>query len=110
MENYVLLHQLIKEFKLEVLYGPTGYTERHITSVDVNRPALPLCGYFDNFDPTRIQIVGAVELNYLRENVPAEQIESRYDALFDTKIPALIVTRGMDPAFRCCGARSGHPI
>jgi HPr kinase/phosphorylase len=63
----IKLGNIIDNFGLEVLYGPTGYAERHITSVDVNRPALPLCGYFDNFDPTRIQIVGAVELNYLRE-------------------------------------------
>ena len=110
MENYVLLHQLIKEFKLEVVYGPQGYAEKRITSVDVNRPALPLCGYFDNFDPSRIQIVGAVELNYLKENVPHDQIESRFDGLFDTKIPALIVTRGMDPGEECLNAAKRHGI
>ena len=51
MEKYsVKAHQIISEFGLEVLYGPEGYLEKDISSTEVNRPALPLAGFYECFD------------------------------------------------------------
>lgn len=86
----VELGKIIKEFKLESVYVPD---ERAlIYSADVYRPGLQIAGYFDHFDSKRIQVFGMAESTYLADMSP----EKRYDtikALFETKIPAVIVTR-----------------
>ena len=57
----VSLGDLIHEFNFEVVYGPEGFEKTEITKDDVNRPGLQLAGFFDYFDPNRIQIMGKVE-------------------------------------------------
>ena len=89
-EFSVELGKIINEFKLESVYVPDEHIL--ITTTDVNRPGLQLAGFFDYFDPKRIQIFGMVESTYLADMSP----ETRYNsikALFETHIPAVIVTR-----------------
>ena len=43
------LHQIVSEFKLETVYGPENYLDRKVFSMSVNRPALPLTGYYEFF-------------------------------------------------------------
>ena len=63
MEKYsVKAHQIISEFGLEVLYGAEGYLEKDISSTEVNRPALPLAGFYECFDNDVIQVLGNVEI------------------------------------------------
>ena len=86
----VELGKIIKEFKLESVYVPDEHAL--IYSADVYRPGLQIAGYFDHFDAKRIQVFGMAESTYLADMSP----EKRYDtikALFETKIPAVIVTR-----------------
>ena len=86
----VELGKIIKEFKLESVYVPDEHAL--IYSADVYRPGLQIAGYFDHFDATRIQVFGMAESTYLADMSP----EKRYNtikALFETKIPAVIVTR-----------------
>ncbi len=86
----VELGKIIKEFKLESVYVPDEHAL--IYSADVYRPGLQIAGYFDHFDSKRIQVFGMAESTYLADMSP----EKRYDtikALFETKIPAVIVTR-----------------
>ena len=64
--NYsVELHKLITEFRLEVVYGPEDYQDKLIFSRAVCRPALPLAGFFEHFDPDDIQVIGRAESSYL---------------------------------------------
>ncbi len=89
----VKLGKIIDEFKLEEVYAPNR--DRLVETVDVNRPGLQIAGFFDYFDPKRIQIFGMVEKTYLDEfsdDVRAKKL----DAFFKTGIPALIITRGME--------------
>ncbi len=86
----VELGKIIKEFKLESVYVPDEHAL--IYSADVYRPGLQIAGYFDHFDAKRIQVFGMAESTYLADMSP----EKRYDtikSLFETKIPAVIVTR-----------------
>ena len=55
----VALKTLISDFKLETVYLP----ERNIvvSNANVNRPGLPLTGFFEHFEPSRIQIIGKSE-------------------------------------------------
>ena len=56
----VKLGELIKKFNLEVLRGAEGYEDQAICTEDVNRPGLQLTGFFDYFDPHRLQVIGKV--------------------------------------------------
>ena len=102
MENAysVSLISLIKEFNLETLHRPDGIEDILIYTDDVNRPALQLAGFFDYFDPSRIQVIGKVETTYL-EKLTSEQRTQSFERLMHTKIPALIITRGIDPFPEC---------
>ena len=66
------LQKIINDQKLEVLYTPEDPSGIMISSSDVNRPGLALAGFFDHFDPRRIQLLGNAECLYLSE-MPEEQ-------------------------------------
>ena len=51
------LSRLVKDFDLEVVYKGLDYDTRMITIPDVNRPALQLVGFYDYFEPKRLQIL-----------------------------------------------------
>ncbi len=96
----VKLGKLIKEFNLEVLRGAEGYEEVDIRTEDVNRPGLQLTGFFDYFDPHRLQVIGKVEDTYLAGLTP-EQRSSSFEQLLSQDIPALIISRGIEPHPEC---------
>ncbi len=90
----ISLQKVIDEFTCEKLYEATNIDNIMISTADVNRPALQIVGYFDYFDPDRIQVMGKVELTYL-EQFPAEKRKSLLRPLFERPIPCLVITRGM---------------
>ena len=98
MENRysVKLGKLIEEFDLEVLRGAENYQDVLIQREDVNRPGLQLVGFFDYFDAKRMQLLGRVESTYL-EQISSEERRARCDAFLAHEIPALVITRGMEP-------------
>lgn len=108
-EYGISLGSLIQEFKLEVLYGPDGFESIEITKDDVNRAGLQLTGYFDFFDPNRIQILGKMEMSYVEQMSPERRFES-FSRLFETGIPALIVSRNIDVPEECIRAAKQHNI
>ncbi len=57
------LKKLIDEFSLEEITLPTRNVL--ITNPEVNRPGLALAGFFELFEPSRIQIIGKAEFQYL---------------------------------------------
>ncbi len=78
MENNqysVSLGQIIKECQLREVYLPGNAHEIKITRAEVNRPGLPLCGFFDHHEPGRIQIIGKVEYRYLLSLESEERYE-----------------------------------
>ena len=73
-ENYsVPLTTLVKEFDLRVIHAATDYASIRLTVEDVARPGLQLAGYFDHFEPMRLQVMGNVEISYLEKMTPEEQ-------------------------------------
>ena len=87
----VSLNKIIKDFNLEPLYLPEE--EIMISVNEVNRPGLHLSGFYEYFDPNRIQIPGKMEFAYL-ESIEPEVRKQRIFDLFRQKIPAVVVTRG----------------
>ena len=103
------LKTLVQEFNLQVEFASTDFDAIRLTVPDVARPGLLLAGFFDHFDPQRLQVLGRVEMTYL-ENIPEQQQEVIFDRLFSFKIPALLITRGMEPYPACVAMARKHNI
>ncbi len=88
----VSLQRLIEEFKLENIYAPKDPNEIMIDENDVNRPGLQLMGFYEYFNPERIQIIGKMEFAYL-STIDEKTRRERLQRLFSQRIPALIITR-----------------
>ncbi len=94
VEVSMKLGKLMEEQSLELVHGGADYENIPITVAEVNRPSLQLAGYFDYFDPRRIQILGKVEYTYLEQLTPEER-KQRLLAFVQTKPPVVIVTRNL---------------
>ena len=91
----VSLEKVIKDHKFEVVYMPKAASDIYISTSDVNRPGLLLCGYEEYFDSERIQFIGLTEIEYLK-SLPAEEGKSRFERLFEKRPVCIIITRGLD--------------
>ena len=105
----VLLTTLVKEFQLEVAYAATDYAAIRLTVEDVARPGLQLAGYFDHFEPMRLQVLGNVEMSYLEKFTPQDRALI-YDRLFSYKFPALLITRNIVPDEQCLQMAKKHNV
>ncbi|MBO5374790.1 MAG: HPr kinase/phosphorylase, partial [Clostridia bacterium] len=95
--NYsVPLTQIIEEFNLEIIYAPENLKDIMISHADIIRPGLPLAGFFEYFDPNRIQIIGRVESIYLSKLTPNERVE-RVGNYLEKKPVCIVITRNIEP-------------
>ena len=91
MEKFsVELSKVVGEMKLEKLYYPEK--EIMVEVADLNRPGLQITGYFDYFDPRRIQVFGMVENTYLA-TLTSEERYNCLEKLFEKKVTAVVLTR-----------------
>ena len=110
MENYsVPLTTLVKEFGLQVTYAATDYQKIRLTVEDVARPGLQLAGYFDHFEPMRLQVMGNVEISYLSKLSVAERLMI-YDRLFSFKVPAVLIARDLPMNDECLAMARKHNV
>lgn len=108
--NYsVALTELVKEFSLEVVYASTDYESIRLTVEDVSRPGLQLAGYFDHFEPMRLQILGNVEVSYIQKETPQERA-AIFDQFFSYKPPALLYARNFPVDPQCLEMARKHSI
>lgn len=108
-EFSVNLGDLIQEFNFEVIHGPDGFEKTEITKDDINRPGLQLAGFFDYFDPNRLQIMGKVETTFVERFTPEMRLAC-FNKLFETRIPAMIISRNIDIFPECLEAAKTHGI
>ena len=92
----VKLTKLVEVFHLKPVFQATDYEKICITVDDVSRPGMQLTGFFDYFEPVRLQVLGAVEMGYLRKLSSQERLII-FEHFLSYKIPALIITRNMEP-------------
>ena len=110
MEKYsVPLTTLVKEFGLQVTYAATDYQKIQLTVEDVARPGLQLAGYFDHFEPMRLQVMGNVEISYLSKLSVAERLMI-YDRLFSFKVPAVLIARDLPMNDECLAMARKHNV
>lgn len=92
----VTVEKIAKMLDLRNLTEELDLKQRMIVLSDVNRPALQLSGYFEYFEQKRIQIIGNVEYNYVRQQVLKQRLDiARQFFAFD--IPCVIYCRDLVP-------------
>ena len=105
----VPLTTLVQEFELKVAYAASDFTSIRLTVEDLARPGLQLAGYFDHFEPMRLQVLGNVEMSYLAKLPEAERVIT-FDRLFSYKFPALLIARDMEPDQACLAMAKKHNV
>ena len=99
-QNSVRLGEIIKEFPLELLHEGEDYQNIPLRTLDVNRPGLPLSGFFEHFDTKRLLVMGLTETTYV-----SGMSEERRRESFDRRSPS------RESAFRvaCCSIALTSP-
>ena len=90
----VKLSQLVEEFGLKKVYTPSNFESVRIVTPDLNRPGMQLVGFFSHFDNERIQLMGTVEIMYLK-TLPSTERRKIFAELMKRHIPALIICHSM---------------
>ncbi len=90
----VKLSQLVEEFGLKKVYTPPDFESVRIVTPDLNRPGMQLVGFFSHFDNERIQLMGTVEIMYLK-TLPSSERRKIFAELMKRHIPALIICHSM---------------
>ncbi len=89
----VPIRQVIEKMKLENLTPGVNIDDISLTMPDLNRPAVQLTGFMQDFDAARMQIIGNVEKAYLASQ--PDGIE-RMKKFLDTGIPCVVYCRGIE--------------
>ena len=92
----VSLQKVVEKMNLMNLTPDVRLKGRRITVPDVNRPALQLAGFFEYFEPERVQLIGYVEYTYL-QTMSEEEKYKAYDRILKQKVPCIIFSRNLQP-------------
>lgn len=91
----ISIENIIDTLNLEIIYCDQDTLSIDIDTSDINRPGLQFAGFFDYFAHDRIQVLGKVEMTYLKQL--DEDIRRKYlDKYFSYDIPCTIISRGME--------------
>ena len=105
----VPLATLVDDFHLEVAYASTDFDSVRLTVEDVARPGLQLAGYFDHFEPLRLQVVGNAEMSYVHR-LGSKERQVVFDRLFSYRFPALLIARNIKPDEECLAMARKHNV
>lgn len=107
----ISLQRLIDKMKLTNLTPEIDISNIKISQPDINRPALQIAGYFENYESTRLQIVGFVEYTYM-EGMEEKQKREILEQLLDHPTPGFVFCRDLvpDPVFLEIAKKHGVPL
>ncbi len=105
----VSLNEIIREFELEILYAPENMEHVEVSSDDINRPGLQLAGFFEWFEENRMQILGMSETSFLSQFSPDRRLAT-FDKFFSYNLPAVILSRNIEPFPECLEMAKKHNI
>ncbi len=102
ISNYsVKLRKIVEEHGgLMPLNLSSDYDTALVTTSDVNRPAMQLTGFYNYFDPRRIQIIGRVESTYL-DTLSLEERRRTFERFMQYDIAALVICHGVSAFPEC---------
>lgn len=112
MEYSVKLTKLVEAMKLETITPEIDISEVEIVSNAINRPALQLAGFFENFEKERIQLIGNVEYSYMYHMMTSEERHECFGRLMDFHVPCVIFSRNLEvsPGFKKLAIDKNVPI
>ena len=92
----VTVTELIQRNHFKNLTPEINTDEIIISAPDINRPALPLTGFFAHFDNARLQVIGNAETEYigLMDDARREEI---FDYMCRFRVPGFIFSRNLQP-------------
>ena len=96
----VKLKTVVEEHHLRPLHTSKDYETALLTTADVNRPALQLAGFYNYFDPHRLQMIGHVESTYLNTLGSEERLHA-FERFMQYDIAALVICHGVKPSAEC---------
>ncbi len=91
----VSLQSVVDEFQLEVIHAPCDLNTIFLSENDIIRPGLQLMGFYEYFNPERLQVMGNMEFAYL-SSVDEATRYAHLERLFSHHITALCITRFHD--------------
>ncbi len=108
----------VKLTKLVDMLGLTNVTpeldisETEITRPELNRPALQLAGFFENFEKDRIQLIGNVEYSYMYHKMTSEERHICFGNLMGYHVPCIIFCRNLEvsPGFKQLAVDNNVPV
>ncbi len=96
----VPLKTIVQEMNLETLHLSKNYDTAVLSMADVNRPAMQLTGFYNYFDPKRMQVIGRVESTYL-DTLSHEERLKAFDRFMAYDIAALVICHECEPFPEC---------
>ena len=90
----VKLSKVINEFSLETIYLNDLPENIEISCSRINRPGLQMVGFYDHYEPIRLQIIGKVEHLYL-ETLDSETRRARLEDFFCSRPIGVIYTTSL---------------
>ena len=122
----VEITKMVERMHLTNLTPEIDLTGRVISTPEINRPALQLAGFFSDFDPNRVQLIGNVEYAYMYHNeMNSEQRHICFSRLMGYGVPCIIFCRNLpvsdgmkklalekcgEPALPAASARAPQPV
>ena len=103
------LSKLTEELKTDIIYKSTDFEDVRIITGDVHRPGLQLAGFFEHFEPMRVQLIGRMETAYMQKFKSEESI-AKWEALMAQKFPAMIMCHGAVATEQLVYAAKRHEI
>lgn len=105
--NGLKMRDFAASFDLQILNRGNDYEESVLTITDVNRPGLQFLGFYDYFDPRRLQVIGKAEVMYLKA-LTSQERKKAFDDLFLYDVPALVIARDLDCFPECLESAQEH--
>ena len=107
----ISLAALIDELSLIPEYLPDDAANVMISNTEVDRPGLALSGFFQEFENSRIQIIGMAEYRYLEQRDPAKR-DAKLEDFFRHKPAAVILSTFLEPfpGMKEAAERYGVPL
>ncbi|HNZ37026.1 MAG: HPr(Ser) kinase/phosphatase [Candidatus Marinimicrobia bacterium] len=90
-----IYHENRKKLGFLRINGDIGH-DTVVTSSKLNRPGLEISGFWESFDPHRIQLIGEGEFRYIK-TLSGEKVEEIFEHFFSAKIPLMIFAHDVKP-------------
>lgn len=98
-EHRVSVYDMVKELNLKEVTPEINSKEVYIEQAEINRPALQLAGFFENFAQNRVQIIGKAEHLFIEElEKDVENAKNIYKRFIGAGIPVIVFCRNLHPS------------